>query len=380
MERSKTPLSLGYRMPAEWEPHTATWLAWPHNEDTWPEGLQQVQEIYVHMIAALQPYERLHLLVNDDAMAAQVSQRLAAHGLTHDNLTLHECPTVDAWLRDSGPIFLLPAARSGQPPALVDWRFNAWGGKYPEMFGDDDLPRQIANVLRMRRFQPGIVLEGGSIDVNGFGSCLTTEQCLLHSNRNAHLTRADIERYVHDFLNVRHVIWLGNGIAGDDTDGHVDDIARFVNPTTVVCALIDDPQDVNYAFLQDNFQRLQAATDQDGRPLQIIPLPMPGPVWADDERLPASYANFYIANGVVLVPIYTHPHDQVALDVLQKVFPNRHVVGIPCAPLVSGLGAIHCVTQQQPARSSTNHLAAEASWPAVAPPGGPPANLDGRLG
>jgi agmatine deiminase len=336
-------------MPAEWEPHAATWLAWPHNRDTWPRQLAQVQTIYTQMIAALLDQEMVHLLVDHAAMAADVSNLLTLHRLPVKNLRLHQHPMVDAWLRDSGPTFLAPEPDTGRPLALVDWQFNAWGEKYPDMLVDDALPQQIADWLGLPRFRPGMVLEGGSIDVNGRGTCLTTEQCLLNPNRNPHLSRTDLERYLHEYLGTPHVVWLGEGIAGDDTDGHVDDIARFVNPTTVVCALTDDPQDVNYAVLQDNYQRLQGATDQHGRPLQIIPLPMPGPVWAETEPLPASYANFYIGNGVVLVPIYNDPHDQIALAVLQDVFPTRRVVGIPCAPLVWGLGAIHCVTQQQPA-------------------------------
>jgi agmatine deiminase len=339
-------------MPAEWEPHTATWLAWPHNRDTWPNQLEQVRAIYLQIIAALQDQEHVNLLVNDAAMASQVSRRLTTSGLRTNNVTLHQCSTADAWLRDSGPIFLTPATDTALKPALVDWRFNAWGGKYPEMLVDDSLPRQIADLLGLPRFQPGIVLEGGAIDVNGRGSCLVTEQCLLHPNRNPHLQRPDLERYLYDYLGAHHVIWLGEGIAGDDTDGHVDDIARFVDPSTVVCTLVDDPQDVNHTALQDNYRRLRTATDQDGRPLQVVPLPLPDPVWADDERLPASYANFYIANGIVLVPTYNCPQDQVALAALQAVFPSRRVIGIPCEPLVWGLGAIHCITQQQPVGSS----------------------------
>jgi agmatine deiminase len=340
-------------MAAEWEPHSATWLAWPHNHATWPQHLVQVKTIYLQMMAALLPHEQVHLLINDDGMAAQVAQQIAAHRLNTDHLILHLCPTVDAWLRDIGPTFLTPVDTQNAPaPALIDWQFNAWGNKYPEMLSDNHLSQRLAEMLQIQRFEPAIVLEGGSIDVNGVGSCLTTEQCLLNPNRNPNLTRSDIERYLYNFLTVRHVIWLGEGIAGDDTDGHVDDIARFVDPSTVVCALTDDPHDVNYAVLQDNYRRLQATTDQNGRPLQVITLPMPGPLWADDEPLPASYANFYIANGVVLVPTYQHPNDHLALDVLQRVFPQRRVVGIPCEPLVWGLGAIHCVTQQQPAQPS----------------------------
>ena len=348
MSGPDTPTARGYRMPAEWEPHAATWLAWPHNRDTWPDQLESVQGLCAQIIAALQGDEIVHLLVNDAAMATQASQVLLAHGVTDGNVIPHHYPTADAWLRDSGPIFLTPRAGSPQPLVVIDWQFNAWGGKYPEMCVDDRLARQIAEHLSLPHFRPGIVLEGGSIDVNGRGSVLTTEQCLLHANRNAHLQRRELEHALHDYLGVRHVLWLGDGIAGDDTDGHVDDIARFVNPTTVVCALEDDPQEVNYAVLQDNYRRLLAATDQDGRPLQVIPLPMPAPVWQDGERLPASYANFYIANRTVLVPTYQDLQDQVALAVLQGLFPERRVLGLPCTSLVWGLGAIHCLTQQQP--------------------------------
>jgi agmatine deiminase len=343
------PTALGYRMPAEWEPHAATWLAWPHNTITWPDQLAQVQDIFLRMIAALHEHEIVHLLVNDAATAAQVQEHLHRFGVMPGRVMLHERPTVDAWLRDSGPTFLAATAEAPQPVAINDWQFNAWGGKYPDLMADNDVPQYIAALLNIPRFEPGIILEGGSIDVNGRGSCLTTEQCLLNPNRNAHLQRSDLERYLHDYLGVKHVIWLGQGIAGDDTDGHVDDIARFVNPTTVVCVLEEDPRDVNYAVLQDNYQRLQAATDQYGHALQIIPLPMPGPVGLPSGHLPASYANFYIANGIVLVPTYDHPNDQRALTILQHIFPDRRVLGIACEPLVWGLGAIHCVTQQQPA-------------------------------
>jgi agmatine deiminase len=342
------PTAWGYRMPAEWEPHAATWLAWPYNTVTWPDQLTQVQALFLRMIAALHEHETVHLLVPDTATAAVVREHLHRSGVRLACVVLHEHATADAWLRDSGPIFLT-AMGTPQPVAISDWQFNAWGGKYADLLPDNDIPRYIAAFLAMPRFEPGIVLEGGSIDVNGRGSCLTTEQCLLNPNRNPHLQRSDLERYLHDYLGIRHVIWLGQGIAGDDTDGHVDDIARFVDPTTVVCVLEEDPQDINYEVLQDNYQRLQAATDQHGYALQVIPLPMPGPVGLPTGRLPASYANFYIANGVVLVPTYNHPNDQRALTILQQVFPDRRVLGLPCEPLVWGLGAIHCVTQQQPA-------------------------------
>ena len=344
-----TPAALGYRMPAEWEPHAATWLAWPHNEDTWPgRRLPRVRDIFLDMIEALHQDETVHLLVNDAAAAEQVGQRIHDRGLDARVIKLHEVPTADVWLRDSGPIFLTGA--DPQPPlAASAWRFNAWGGKYDDLQADAGLSQRIASRLGVPCFEPGMVLEGGALDVNGSGACLTTEQCLLHPNRNPDLQRADIERHLGATLGVCHIIWLGSGIVGDDTDGHVDDVARFVAPDTVVCAVETDSQDANFAPLQDNFRRLQAATDARCRPLDVVPLPMPGRVGSSQERLPASYANFYIANGAVLVPTYDHPNDDRALRTLQDLFPGRRVVGIACEPLVWGLGAIHCVTQQQPA-------------------------------
>ncbi len=343
-----TPHALGYHMPAEWEPHAATWLAWPHNSETWADQLPQVQAIYVQLIEALLVSETVHLLVNDTATATHVRARLEQRGTLLPQMVLHTYPTADAWLRDSGPIFVTSASTPNAPLAAVDWQYTAWGGKYPEMVRDNAIPQYIASKLNLPRFEPEIVLEGGSIDVNGLGTCLTTEQCLLNPNRNPHLQRRDIECYLHDYLGVRHTIWLGEGIAGDDTDGHIDDIARFVGPKTVVCALTDDPNDVNYAVLQDNYHRLKAAQDQDGHPLEVIPLPMPGRIGSATAPLPTSYANFYIGNRVVLVPIYHHPNDATALNTLRDLFPTRRVLGIACEPLVWGLGAIHCITQQQP--------------------------------
>ena len=343
-----SPAARGYRMPAEWEPHTATWLAWPHNEDTWPGLLPQVQEIFLNMIRELHRDEMVHLLVNDAAAAENVSRLMRDRGINDSSVNLHEMRTADAWLRDSGPIFLCNLDLQA-PLAASAWRFNAWGGKYDDLLADAGLSKEIALRIGVPCFEPGIVLEGGAIDVNGSGACLTTEQCLLHPNRNPALRRADVEQHLGDVLGVCHFIWLGCGIVGDDTDGHVDDVARFVDPSTVVCALETDRQDPNFGLLEDNFRRLQKATDGRGRPLDVVPMPMPGHVGSCHERLPASYVNFYIGNGVVLVPTFGHPNDDRALSILQELFPSRRVAGIRCEPLVHGLGAIHCVTQQQPA-------------------------------
>ena len=344
-----SPAALGYRMPAEWEPHAATWLAWPHKEESWPGNFEPIPAVWVEMVRALYPGERVDILVNDAAMAAAVNDRLRAAQVPQHTVVLHEIPTDDAWMRDHGPTFVTRLRESRVELAVVDWVYNAWGGKYPPWDRDDAVPRHIAAALGMPLFEPGIVLEGGSIDVNGRGTVLTTEACLLNPNRNPHLDRAQIEQYLRDYLGVRHILWLGDGIVGDDTDGHVDDLARFVDPSTVVTAVEPDPRDDNYQRLRDNHARLRRMCDQDGRPLRVITVPMPAPVLYDGQRLPASYVNFYIGNAAVLVPTFDDANDAAALETLREVFPDRRVVGIGARALVWGLGAFHCVTQQQPA-------------------------------
>lgn len=333
-------------MPAEWEPHRATWLAWPENSETWPGPIAAVQEIWLRMIVALSAQEEVCLLVNDEWAEAEVAARVRSVGAIMERVSFHRIPTIDVWIRDYGPTFL--TREKEEPLAFVDWIFNAWGGKYPDYARDDGVNRTLAKLIGVPVFEPGMVLEGGSIEVNGLGTCLTTEQCLLNPNRNPHLSESQIERMLRNFLNVRQVIWLGRGIAGDDTDGHIDDIARFVDPTTIVCCLEDDAADENYAALRENFERLEAARDQDGKRITVVPLPMPGRVVAEGRRMPASYANFYLANGVVLVPTYDRPNDHKALGILGELLPGRRIVGVPCTPLVPGFGAIHCVTQQEP--------------------------------
>ncbi|MEK6601274.1 MAG: agmatine deiminase family protein [Candidatus Binatota bacterium] len=342
-----TPRRLGYRMPAEWEPHRATWLAWPHNLETWPDQLELVKEIWVQMARALSPAEEVCLLVDDEREQEEAAGRLERAGVVMEHLSIYRIPTVDVWFRDYGPNFITgKAAEKGL--AFIDWIFNAWGGKYESYVQDDRVASEMAGLLGLPVFQQEIVLEGGSIDVNGRGTCLTTEQCLLNPNRNPRLARKEIEMILADNLGVSRFIWLGDGIAGDDTDGHIDDIARFVNPTTIVCALEEDPKDENYRPLRENYERLQGVADQDSKKIDVVTIPMPGRVVYEGARLPASYANFYIANGVVLVPTYNHPNDRPALGILGDLFPGRKVLGIPCAALVAGLGAIHCVTQQEP--------------------------------
>jgi agmatine deiminase len=348
----------GYRMPAEFEPHEATWLAWPHNPETWPGRLKFIPPIWVQMIKPLHVHETVHICVNDAAMEDQVKAILKRHDIGR-NVLLHQIPTNDAWARDHNAIFVTRTARnpllnkegaSGEvsPLLATDWIFNSWGKKYGPWDLDDVVPQKAADYLKVPFVEPGIVLEGGSIDVNGKGTLLTTEQCLLNKNRNPQLKKSEIEQYLKDYLGVTNILWLGDGIVGDDTDGHVDDITRFVNEDTIVTVVEEDPADENYKPLQDNLKRLQSMKDQNGKPLKIVTMPMPGPVEYDGTRLPASYANFYIANGVVLVPIYNHANDKRALETLEKLFPTRRVVGINCVEMVWGLGAIHCVTQQQP--------------------------------
>jgi agmatine deiminase len=340
----KTPRELGYRMPAEWHPHTATWLAWPKDPETFVERVPQAEAAFLKIIAALAPHEIVNLLVDDETAERAVAARFKFDGA--ENVRFIRLETVDSWIRDYGPNFLIDD-RGGL--AYNDWVFNAWGDKYDSLKHDDAIPKKLEPILGVPRFEPGIVMEGGAIDVNGAGCLLTTEQCLLNPNRNPHLSREDIEHTLRDYLNASKVIWLGEGIVGDDTDGHVDDIARFVDETTIVCAVEDDPADENYGLLQDNLARLRRATDVEGHPFRVVPLPMPGVVHGRDGRLPASYANFLIANAVVLAPVFDHANDARAVEILQSLFPTRRVTPVPASDLVWGMGTVHCLSQQQPA-------------------------------
>ena len=337
-----TPASLGYRMPAEWEPHVATWLSWPHNRDSWPGAFETIPSVWAELVGTLVEFEPVRILAGGAAVMAEAKWMVGQL----PNVKIYDIPTNDAWTRDHGPMFLTGVR--GSPPALVHWGYNAWGGKYPPFDQDVQVPEKVARELGMKRFEPGIILEGGAVDVNGRGAVLTTEQCLLNPNRNPHLSRGDVERYLADFGVGRHVIWLGEGIVGDDTDGHIDELARFVGPRTVVAAVEQDPADENYKALADNLHRLQMATDEEGRSLEVVPLPMPRAVYFDDRRLPASYTNFYISNGVVVVPQFEGPADATAVETLAKLFPDRQVRGLRAVELAWGLGTFHCITQQQP--------------------------------
>jgi len=288
--------------------------------------------------------------VKDNAMKAKVAGLLNERDVNLAKINFAMFDYADVWIRDYGPIFVVNKEKK---PVMLHWVFNAWGGKYEELMKDTRIPEMINKRMQLKYFKPGIVLEGGSIDVNGRGTLLTTEQCLLNKNRNPNLSKEEIEQYLKDYLGVSDIVWLRKGIAGDDTDGHVDDIARFVNPETVLCAYEEDESDENYAALKENYEILLESKDQDGNKLKIIKLPMPGCV-GEEERLPASYANFYIGNKVVLVPVFGHENDKRALKIIQEVFPDRKVAGIDCTELVYGFGAIHCITQQQPACDAEN--------------------------
>jgi agmatine deiminase len=340
----KTPRELGYCMPAEWSRHEAVWLAWPHDPTTFTSGVEKVEETFVEIISLLHKDECVNLFVKDENMKQKVSRSLQDHKVNLNRIKFFEFGYADVWFRDYGPIFV----KRHRDLAMVHWTFNSWGEKYEELMKDAQVPHEINKFMGLRCFEPGIVLEGGSIDVNGKGTLLTTEQCLLNKNRNACLKKGEIEKFLRDYLGVTHIIWLKNGIAGDDTDGHVDDLARFVNPTTVVCGY-DDGDEENSEALRQNYELLCQSTDQEGRKLKVIKLPMPRNVSYEGKRLPASYTNFYIGNKTVLVPIFEGENDEVATSILQKLFPKRKVVGVNCADLICGFGAIHCISQQQPA-------------------------------
>jgi len=355
-DEQKTPRAFGYRMPAEWDRHEATWLAWPHNSEDWPGKFQAIPWVYAEIVRLLSAHETVHLVVQHAAEQSRTRKILKRAGANLDRVEFHRWPTDRIWTRDSGPIFV--RADEGKV-ALTNWHFNAWA-KYDDWKQDDQLPARVTELLGVPAWEPTIeiegvakrlVLEGGSIDTNGAGVLLTTEECLLSEvqQRNPGVSREQLEQAFHDFLGIDQVIWLGCGVAGDDTHGHVDDITRFVSPTTIVTAVEPNTADPNHAPLAENLARLKAARTLDGKQYTIVELPLPRPVVFRGQRLPASYANFYIANSLVLAPTFHDPNDRVALNILAEVFPDREVIGIHCVDLVWGLGTLHCMTQQQPA-------------------------------
>lgn len=356
MTTSETPRAMGYRMPAEWERHDATWIAWPHNASDWPGRFQCIPWVYTEIVRHLAAGERVEILVQDADAEKRARGILKRAMVNVAAVRFHHWPTNRVWTRDSGPIFV----RGQRGVAITDWKFNAWA-KYDDYELDDALPGRAANLLHLPAFTPTItlsdgtlhrlVLEGGSIDTNGAGVLLTTEECLLSSiqQRNPGVSREQLEQVFHDYLGIDQVLWMNRGVAGDDTHGHVDDITRFVDQNTIVTVTEPNRDDENHEPLAENLDRLRSAKNLQGHPFRIVELPLPSPVVFEGQRLPASYANFYIANGRVLVPTFNDPNDRIALNTLAELFPARRVVGIHCVDFIWGLGALHCMTQQQPA-------------------------------
>jgi agmatine deiminase len=341
-------------MPAEWESHAATWLSWPRrNGISFPGIYDLIPPVFAAMVRAISPHELVCINVWDEAMENEARDALREGGALNEHIQFHHFPAYEPWARDHGPVFVV----SETSRAVIDWEYNAWGGKYPPFDLDNEIPGHIARLLSLDTFAPDMVLEGGSIDANGCGTLLTTERCLLNKNRNPDLSRGDIEQRLRDFLGVAQILWLGDGIAGDDTDGHVDNLARFVDARTVAVAVEPDPTDENHQPLQNNLARLQSMRDQAGQPLRIVELPLPAPVHHEGERLPASYLNFYVTNGSVLVPTFRDPNDVQVIGILGSLFPNREIIGIDSTDLAWGLGSIHCLTMQEPGpKLSTNMI------------------------
>jgi agmatine deiminase len=342
---------MGYRFPGEFEAHEATWLSWPHNPNTWPGMLDQIIPIYAEFAVGLTHEERVHINVNTIKMAEYVRELIKQKGGDLSSLELHQFPTNDAWCRDHGPCFLV-RDQEVNSLILLDWEYNAWGQKYSPYDLDNAIPGQIANFLAIPSIRPGIVMEGGAIETNGQGVIMTTKACLLNPNRNPNLNQSQIEGYLERFYGAKEIWWLGDGIVGDDTDGHIDDMTRFVSPNTIVSAVENNSKDENYQALQENWERLHGFYFADGSKPELVALPMPSPVVHEGQRLPASYANFYISNDSVWVPIFDDPNDKQAIGVLQECFTNKVVRGINARELVWGLGAFHCLSQQQPVRSN----------------------------
>ena len=348
----KTPAQLGYSFPPEWAPHNGTWFSWPRPEGiSFPGKYHTVPENLAAIMREIVPREQVRINVPNENWAYLVRQQLKEFGCPTRNVFFHHIRTNESWCRDHGPAFVLKRKRGGRghSAAIVDWGFNAWGGKYPPYDDDDAVPTRVAEELGLPVFYPKVVMEGGSVEFNGAGTILTTTDCLLNKNRNPGLSREAIEEYLKDYYGQKHVCWLTGGIEGDDTDGHIDDLARFIDPRTMVIGVEDDPKDANYRVLRSVRRQVDKLRDPDGRPFEIVELPMPGVVEHDGQRLPATYVNFYFVNGALLVPTYRHRrNDRRAIETLQRLLPKRKVIGIDCTELIWGLGAIHCLTQQQP--------------------------------
>jgi len=342
-----SPKELGYRFPAEFEPHFATWLSWPHKEASWPGKMNSIYAPYCQFIKNLAEQEFVHINVNNEHMKAFAREKLEALSINMERVRFFTHPTNDAWCRDHGPAFLTNET-AAQPKIIVDWNYNAWGNKYPPYDQDDRIPTMIAAVYEIPVLYPDIIMEGGSVDFNGKGTLITSESCLLNPNRNPHLSRAGIESYLEAYYGVDQVLWVKDGIVGDDTDGHIDDTVRFINEDSVLAVVEEKRTDENYAILQHNLAELKTKRLLNGKQLNVIELPMPDKLVYEDQRLPASYANFYIANGLVVVPTFRSTKDDRAMRIIQEAFPDRKVVGIDSVDIIWGLGSFHCLSQQEP--------------------------------
>jgi agmatine deiminase len=332
-------------MPAEYEAHEGTWLAWPHNTSHWPGKFEPIPQTYRQIVAAIADSEKVFICVNDEKAEQEAKKVLGEELANNPNVQFFHIPTDASWSRDHGPIFVY---NEKNERVITDWIFNAWGDKYKPYDQDDIVPQKIGKMLNIPVIEPKMVLEGGSIEVNGQGTLMTTRQCLLNKNRNPHLSQEEIEKKLGEYLGVRHFLWLEEGIIGDDTDGHIDDIARFTDAHTIACAYEEDESDENYTILKKNYDDLCAMKDQDGNPFTIVKVPMPRPVIYEDQRLPASYVNFLITNKNILLPVFSCDRDKSAHDIMQSLFPDKKIIDIDCVDLIWGLGTIHCSTQQQP--------------------------------
>lgn len=342
-----TPKELGFRFPAEWEKHEATWLTWPHNDDSFPGKVESIYPLYMQFVKEIAKGEKVRINVPDGFHIAKIKEFVIRFGVNESNVELFIHPSNDVWCRDHGPSFLINKG-SERPKLIVNWEYNAWGGKYPSYL-DNEISRKIATYYNLPIIEPGIVMEGGSVDFNGNGTIITTTACLLNKNRNPHLNIHQIESFLRNYYCIDQILWLGEGIAGDDTDGHIDDITRFINEDTVITMVETDEKDVNFQHLKENISALKKMRLLDGKQLNIIELPMPSAVIYNNTRLPASYANFYISNSSVIVPTFRCKNDDVALKILSECFKDRPVIGIDSTEIVWGFGSFHCLSQQEPA-------------------------------
>lgn len=344
-----SPKKLGFTFPAEWEKQNSIWLSWPHNRDTWPGKFQPIPKKFAEIVSVITRYEHVNINYVNDEMKEEITELLTDKKVSEISYTLHNIPTNDAWCRDHGPAFVINSETKEK--GIIDWGYNALGNKYPPFDLDDEVPTKIGNKLGLSIFYPGIIMEGGSIDVNGEGCLLTTKSCLLNNNRNPNLNQTEIENYLKEFYGQEKILWLEEGIVGDDTDGHIDDIARFVNADTILTVVEKKLEDENYQILQNNLTTLKQMTNDKGRRFNIIELPMPDKLEYKGQRIPASYANFLILNNAVIVPTFKDKNDTLAIKIIQEQFPARKVIGIDCVDLAWGLGTLHCISQQEPAVS-----------------------------